>query len=306
MNIRFALQFVMVVAIWGSTWIVIRDQLAHVNPSWSSTYRFFAGAVAMFVWCWWKKLPWKVPWDAVPFLTVFAILQFTLNYNLVYRAELYIPSGIPAVAYALLIVPNAVLGWLFLGQRLTARFLGGSALGIVGILLLFSKELSLPGARAAAITGIALTLLGMFATSIGNIMQATRRAFSLPPMAALGWTLVIATALNIVVAIPLAGAPTWDPRPSFLGGVLFLGVLGSAISFAIYFDMIRSMGPAKAAWGSVLVPIIAMGFSTVLEGYHWTPTAVAGAALALVGLLIALLPERRPLPVIAPDGPGAR
>ena len=63
--------------------------------------------------------------------------------------------------------------------------------------------------------------------------------------------------------------------------------------------MVRKIGPAKAAYSSVLVPIIAMGFSTWLEGYRWTPTTIAGAVLALGGMVGALSRGRSVVP--APD-----
>ena len=52
--------------------------------------------------------------------------------------------------------------------------------------------------------------------------------------------------------------------------------------------MVRKIGPAKAAYSSVIVPIIAMGLSTLFENYRWTPLAIAGAVLALGGMAGAL------------------
>jgi len=65
-------------------------------------------------------------------------------------------------------------------------------------------------------------------------------------------------------------------------------VIASAVTFPLYFNIIREVGPGQAAWSSVLIPIIAMGFSTVLEGYRWAPLSIAGGAVALVGLAIAV------------------
>jgi drug/metabolite transporter (DMT)-like permease len=55
-----------------------------------------------------------------------------------------------------------------------------------------------------------------------------------------------------------------------------------------YFSVIRMIGPGPAAYSSVIIPIIAMGISTVFEGYRWTLLAGAGGALAMAGLVIAL------------------
>ena len=113
MSSRAILQFLTVVLIWGTTWIVIKFQLGSVNPSWSVSYRFATGGVALLAWCAIKGLPLTVPRHALPFLALLGLFQFVMNFNFVYRSELYIPSGIPAVAFALLMVPNAILAWLF-------------------------------------------------------------------------------------------------------------------------------------------------------------------------------------------------
>ncbi|WP_375250132.1 EamA family transporter, partial [Sphingomonas sp.] len=39
--------FAIVTLIWGSTWIVIRDQLGVVPPSWSVTYRFLVAGLVL-------------------------------------------------------------------------------------------------------------------------------------------------------------------------------------------------------------------------------------------------------------------
>jgi len=60
------------------------------------------------------------------------------------------------------------------------------------------------------------------------------------------------------------------------------------LAFSLYFPVVRRIGPGKAAYSSVLTPIIAMALSTAFEGYRWTWLAAAGAVLALGGMLLAL------------------
>src|SRR5206468_1502718 len=80
------------------------------------------------------------------------------------------------------------------------------------------------------------------------------------------------------IAFAMTGAPVFDPRPSYWLGVLYLALFASVLTFSLYYPVVRKIGPAKAAYSSVLVPIIAMGFSTALEHYRWTPTTIAAAA----------------------------
>jgi drug/metabolite transporter (DMT)-like permease len=81
--------------------------------------------------------------------------------------------------------------------------------------------------------------------------------------------------------------------------MLYLAIPASVLTFSLYYPVVRKIGPAKAAYSSVLVPIIAMAFSTWLEGYRWTPIAAAGAILALGGMVGALSRPRSVVP--APD-----
>lgn len=297
MTPRAISQFVAVVLIWGTTWIVIKDQLGVVNPSWSVAYRFAVAGLALMGWCLWRGIPLALPPRAAMFALPLGLFQFVLNFNFVYRSELYIPSGIPAVAFALLMIPNALLAWAFLGRTISRRFVLGSILGVVGVGLLFYQQLQFPGDRADTIMGLGLVALGVCSASIANVMQASPRALTIPPLAGLGWAMVIGATMNAAVALIVAGPPQWDPRPEYLIGIVYLGLVASAVAFALYFDLVRTVGPAEAAWTGVPIPILAMAISTLLEGYRWTPLAIAGSVIALVGLVVAL---RQPARRVAP------
>lgn len=294
MTPRAILQFAAVTLIWGTTWIVIKFQLGHVNPSWSVTYRFATGGLALLAWCALKRMPLTVPRHALPFLTAVGLFQFVMNFNFVYRSELHIPSGIPAVAFALLMVPNAILAWLFLKRKVSGNFLFGAALGIVGVGMLFAQQLSLPGDRGDTVLGLSLVVAGMLTASIANVMQASPKALTFPAVPGLAWAMLIGAGLNAILAFAMAGPPQFDPAPSYWLGLLYLGVFASAVAFAFYFDLIRQMGPAEAAWTGVLVPIIAMAISTLVEDYRWTALSAGGCLLALVGMVIALRQPARP------------
>lgn len=69
---------------------------------------------------------------------------------------------------------------------------------------------------------------------------------------------------------------------------MWLAIAGSVVTFPIYYNIVRTLGAGRAAYNGVLVVVVAMVISTVFEGYHWTPLAITGAVLAMIGLLIAL------------------
>lgn len=292
---RVFLPFALVTLIWGSTWIVIKGQLGVVPPSWSVTYRFVVAGAAMFVFAAARRERlWLEP-RAMAFAAVLGLAQFAFNFNFVYRAEQHITSGLVAVLFALLIVPNTLLGRLFLKTPLERRFLAGAGIAIVGVALMILHEY-----RAAAlgadevIMGTLLTLAGVMSASTANVMQGTGIARAQSMVVMIAWAMLFGALADGSYAWITTGPPVIEKTGVYLGGILYLGIIASAVTFPLYFNVIRAVGPGQAAWSSVLIPIIAMGFSTVFEGYRWAPLSIAGGIVALVGLVIAVAkrPER--------------
>ncbi|MES2054929.1 MAG: EamA family transporter [Pseudomonadota bacterium] len=285
--------FTIVTLIWGSTWLVIKDQLGVVPPSWSVTYRFLVGGVTMLIYAAIRRERIALDARGWAFATGLALFQFCLNFNFVYRAETYITSGLVAVIFALMLVPNALFGRIFLGQRLGRQLLVGSAVAMAGVALLFVHEARhSPSGPGMALMGIGFTLAAIMSASTANIMQATGTAKHYPMAVMLGIAMLIGAGMDAAIAWTLTGPPVIELRPAYLLGVLYLGVIASAIAFTLYFGVLRIIGPAKAAYSGVIVPVIAMLLSTIFEGYRWSLLAGAGAALAMIGLVIALKARR--------------
>ena len=293
-----AIPFAIFTAIWGSTWIVIRDQLGTVPPQWSVAYRFIIAAAAMALVARWKGESLRLGKGAVLPMLFLGFAQFCVNFNAVYLAERHITSGVVATIFALFLIPSTLLAWAFLGHRPTSRFLWSSLVAIVGIALLFVHEFEQHAARAGEIMlGIGLTLFGMVGAASANVFQAREEIRRFPLFSMIAWSMAAGALMNIAFAFAMTGPPVFDSRPGYLLGLLYLALPASVLTFSLYYPVVRKIGPAKAAYSSVLVPIIAMAFSTALEGYRWTPLAIAGAVLALGGMVGAL---SRPRNAITP------
>jgi drug/metabolite transporter (DMT)-like permease len=285
--------FAIVTLIWGSTWLVIKDQLAVVPPSWSVTYRFAVAGVAMLVWAAMRKERLGLDGRGMAFAAILGVTQFVLNYNLVYVSEQYITSGVVAVVYALLLVPNAVLARVFLGQRMGRQLVIGSAIAIAGVALLFVHEARLDGAAAHdVLLGIAIAFGGVLFASIANVMQGTRTSKAYPMATMLGWAMLIGAALDGLWSLATVGAPVIEWRWGYWIGIVYLGVAGSAVAFNLYFKLIQQIGPTKAAYTGVAIPVIAMILSTLFEGYRWSLIAAGGTVLVVAGLVVALRARR--------------
>ncbi len=234
---RVLLAFAAVTLIWGTTWFVIKGQLGVVPPSWSVAYRFLLGSAVMFAVALITRERIWLDRRAIGFVSLFGIAQFCFNFNFVYRAEQYVTSGLVAVVFALLFVPNTLFARLFLGQTFSRRFLVGSLVALCGIGLLFAQEASgTASARSATLTGIAFTLAGVVSASTANVMQASPTARRLSMVAMLAWGMLIGGLIDAAWAWITTGPPVVDPHPAYFLGLAYLGAIASALAFTLFLD----------------------------------------------------------------------
>jgi drug/metabolite transporter (DMT)-like permease len=298
--IGVVIPFIIFTAIWGSTWIVIRDQLGTVPAQWSVAYRFVIAAAAMAGLTLFRGESLRLDRSGMIAAAFIGVSQFVANFNGVYLAEKYITSGLVATVFALLLIPNTLLAWAMLGQRPNRSFLLWSIPSVAGVLLLFVHELQEnPTGFSTIGLGILFTFVGIMGASFANVFQAQGWVRRHNLFALLAWSMAIGAAVDAIIAFALTGPPVFEARPGYWLGLFYLALAASALAFSLYFPVVRRIGPARAAYSSVMVPLIAMSFSTWLEDYRWTPLTIAGVVLALGGMVGAVTSGRPRVP--APD-----
>lgn len=301
-NPRTVAAFASITLIWGATWIVTRGQLGDVPVEWSIAYRCLIAAAAVLGAAAIVRQPVRLARNHHFAALCFGILQFVLNLGGVYAAERFIPSGLVAIIFATLVIPNAMLSWLVLGQPLGVEFRVGSAITLTGVaLLIFNEARSSELVSGELVKGVSLTVAAMLSASAANILNATGAVRRAPLLPMLGWALVYSSIISFAVALARDGPPQFSSEPMYWLGLLYLGIGATAVAFVLYYSVLRSIGPARAAYANVLFPILAMLLSTWFEHYRWTAISAAGAGAALIGLIIALrarVPKHR---ASAPD-----
>jgi drug/metabolite transporter (DMT)-like permease len=220
---------------------------------------------------------------------VIGFVQFGLNFNFVYAAEEYITSGLVAVLFALLIVPNALLGKWWLRRPVAKVFWIGSAIATIGVGLLILREYRFaPVDARSVLIGAGFTLIAVMTASISNVLQASDRFARFPITTVLAWSMLYGAIGNGLWSLYNYGAPQIEWTAGYLGGIAYLAIVGSVVTFPLYFRLVRNIGPGKAAYTSVFIPVVAMGLSTIFEGYVWSMLAASGAALVMAGMFIAM------------------
>lgn len=289
---RVILAFLLTGSIWGSTWLVITGQIGGVPAAWSVFYRFALAAPALFAVAALMKRRLNLTRPEHRLAALVGVLQFSGNFLFVYHAELYMTSGVVALMFGLMMVPNAFLARAFLGERAHGGFILGSAIAIVGVSLLLVHEWQAnPDAGVIGGNvglGVLLTLLGMLAASIANVVQANDLGRGVPMVSLLAWAMLYGTLFDLGFATLTAGPPPFPTEPQFWMGTLYLALIGSVITFPLHYNLVREIGAGRTAYNGILTISVAMLLSTLFEDYRWTALTAGGMGLAVLGMVLAL------------------
>jgi len=282
--------FTLVVFVWGLTWYAIRLQLGPTPTETSIFWRFLVASAIMWIGLAVTRRLKRVPLRAHLWFAALGAALFSCNFLFFYNAERFVASGVVSVVFAMASAFNVFNQWLFNGVRPTGRTVLGALLGVAGVAFLFADQLAATVAGGGSAIGLLLTIGGAYCFSLGNLASrpAAKAAGDLPNAIARAMTWGAALLAVVVAARGLSFAPSTEPV--YVGALLYLAAIGSALGFLAYLALVARVGPVRAAYTTVLSPVIALAVSSLLEGYQWSPWALIGAPLILVGNAVIFLP----------------
>ncbi|MGI9480819.1 MAG: DMT family transporter [Hyphomicrobiales bacterium] len=294
-----------VVASWSLSWYAIIMQLGVVAPEVSLVWRFALAAAVMIALGLFRRETLRFSAKEHAMFAATGLFMFSTNFLFFYYAGQYLVSGLLSVVFSLASIFNIALAAIFLGQRPGIRTLSGAAMGVTGIGLMFWPEISTTSLTGSAALGLMLCICGTLCFCTGNMISATMQRRKIPVMPATAWGMVYGTFVAAFYAF-VAGKPfiiEWTPE--YIGSLIFLAVVSSVLAFTCYLTLLGRIGSGRAAYATVMFPVLALILSTFLEGYSWSALATLGLALALAGNAIVLTRSRKKAQAIGKASQGA-
>lgn len=284
------LLYLLVVLVWGTTWLALKMQLGVVAVEVSIVYRFALAAALMLAWLALTR-QWRLPrGKAVPLVLAQGVCLFSLNFVCFMNAGETLASGLVAVVFSSANLWNALLARIIHGRRLAAHVLVGSALGLSGLIILFWPELQ--HGEHASWRGLAWALGGTLCFSCGNLLSVELQRQGLKPFFTNAWGMLAGAVLLTVYALLTGLKWNFDARWPYTSALVYLAIFGSIVAFTAYLTLVGRLGPEKAAYATVLFPIVALSISALFEGYRFTPLALGGLALVMLGNVLVFRPPR--------------
>ncbi len=284
--------YIITVLVWGSTWLAIKYQLGSVDPMVSVVYRFSLAAVILLLFCSWRGLNMKFSLKDHLFMALFGILLFSINYWLVYVAEVHLTSGIVAVVFSAIVFMNIANGAIFLGAPIEKKMVTGAMIGLIGIAFIFMPEIKSFGFSDKGFFGLVVCFFSVLLASFGNIASARNTQNNIPVVQANAFGMAYGSIVLAVIALILGKEFSFVVNASYIGSLFYLAIFGSIIAFGSYLTLIGSIGADKASYAIMVVPVVALVLSSFFEGYAWKGSAVLGLMLVVGGNFLALHKKR--------------
>jgi drug/metabolite transporter (DMT)-like permease len=276
------------IAIWGTTWLAITYQLGAVAVEASVAYRFLLAAALIAAYCRLRRLPMRFSASQHAALALLGLLMYSVGYLFVYRAEMHVASGLVAVGYSASPL-LAMFGMrIAFGQPITGRMTVGALLGIAGVALVYWPELDSARHRGSVALGALLTAAAVLVTTLANLVAHRNHAQKLVGWPTMAWSMGYGGAASLAAAFVLGEGLGFDGSPGYVISLLYLSVFGSILTFAAFLELIGRIGPARASYVGVMVPIVALVVSSLFEGFAWQPLTALGVAVSLAGNVLVL------------------
>jgi drug/metabolite transporter (DMT)-like permease len=290
--------FVLLTLIWGTTWAAIRVGLGGIGPITGVALRFAIASLLLLAMVPLLKVRLgRLPGERRLWL-LNAACSFCVSYGIVYWAEQWLPSGLTSVIFATLPLFVALMAHAALpGEQLTRVSLIGVITGFAGVAVIFSEDFSAlagPGAGRASVVLLISPLLSAVAS-----VAIRKWGRAIHPIS------ISAVPMGIAAGVmgALAFALERDTPPVFdavsVGALLYLAVVGSAVTFSLYFWLLAHVEATKMSLIAYTAPVVAVCVGALAFDEPMTRKILTGSAMVIGGVALAVH-RRRPRERIRP------
>ena len=282
-----ALVWLVLALIWSTTWIFIKIGLDDLPPVAFAYARFIVAIAILFPVIKIQKI--QLPKSVAEWrlIALTGVLQFSINYALVFWSEQHITSGLAAVLQATITVFGLVLAWIFLpNEQITRRKIIAVVMGVIGVAVIFNDQLRVESWMAFA--GCVAIVIGAYAAAQASILVKARGG-NIHPASLVFCQMICGLPAIIIYSLLREGDPltfNWSWKASVC--VLYLSVLGTVTAFWLYYWLLRQIESTKAMMISLVTPLLAVVIGNVVLGETLPPLTFFGGLLiiASIGLIV--------------------
>ncbi|MBN2280580.1 MAG: DMT family transporter [Candidatus Marinimicrobia bacterium] len=239
--------------IWSTTWAALKLGLEEMPPAVGLALRFGIAAILLLTFAWLRKLPIERSWDHIKLYLIVGLFNMALSYFCTYWGTQFIPSSLSSILWSTMPIMLGLMAHFFIKEdRMT--ILKGFAIIVstIGVVMILSDQKLI--LNKETLTGSLIVLLAVFTGSFPNI-YTKKFTKDYNSLVLTGIAMAIASLFHSIIASVTGqwARTTWDITG--IASVIYLGVFGSAITFSIYYYLIKHISVVKVSFLTFITPI---------------------------------------------------
>lgn len=282
------LLYIITVCVWGSTWLTINYQLGSVPVELSIFYRFALSSLLVFTWCLFKKRKMRYSWPIHVSFIAQGLFLFSIPYIACYSAGQYIPSGLNAIGFSTVLIFNIINALIFYRIPITLPVLCGALCGMGGVVTTFWPSISSLEGSNEILFGIFLSLGAGMLASFGNMVSFRSQKNNIPVVESNAYAMGYGALIMLGIILFKGVSFQFDTSYPYVISLLHLSIFGSVIAFGSYLTLLGRIGPNRAGYASLAVPVVALGLSALFENFVWDFYTFSGVGFIIFGNIIIL------------------
>ena len=280
--------FISTLLCWSPTWYLIKFQFGVVDPLISIFYRFLIASATVFIFLILLKKKLSFNLNQHLWFLLLGVTLFSLNYIFFYLANTFLISGIVTIAFSTILIMNILGERIYFKIKSSKQTLLAAGFGIIGILIIFEKELLNFKVEDKTHIGIILSFIATFWASTGNLIHQKNFKDKIPFVQSIAYGMLYGSIFTLIVAKFREAELLFDYSFSYISSLLYLAIIGSVVAFYLYLKLLENIGSARAGYIGVIMPIIALIISTIFEGLQWTNNLIYGLPVLIFGCVLIL------------------
>jgi drug/metabolite transporter (DMT)-like permease len=277
--------FIVLSAIWSSTWVWIKIGLETIPPFYSAAIRFFLAFLFLSIFGIIRGLSFPKNLKDHLFFMRFGIINFLISYASVYWGEQYINSGLASVLFATMPFYTLILSiWLLPSETINLKKILGLILGFSGIILIFSDQIQFSGTNA--IYGMLIIAISPAFSATGTLI-AKRKSREYNPVILNTFPMFYASLFFMILSFIFENTNNVIFNSEAVFSIIYLALFGTAIAFVLLFWMLSHQSAVLMSMITFVTPPLALIWGWVLLGEQITYFLLIGLSLILTGIFLA-------------------
>ncbi len=243
------------VLIWSTTWAVLKIGLKDTPPAVGLAVRFGIAGVLLLTFSWFRRFSFYFTPAHIRLYLIVGLFNMALSYFFTYWGTQFIPSSLSSILWSTMPIMLGIQAHFFIkGERLNLTRLLSIVIATIGVIMILSDQKLIISREV--LVGSLIVLLAVLMGTFPNIYTKKFKG-DYNPLVLTGMAMAIASIFHSIFASLTGQWALSNWNIVSISSAVYLGIFGSAVTFSIYYYLLKQISVVKISFLTFITPITA-------------------------------------------------